>query len=164
MEWRGITRYPAACAFASLYMPPHMSPLATPRSPTEGYSIRTNLSVTVPVATSPRTWPRVHLHRCAWPLCTSHPAVACSPTKGYFTCTNPSAAVPVTHPPPQAVRLGLHFCIFPPHRPDAHLRPFLLPALCSDWRGHPPRYMLVEITHGNALACACLSLGLPYLT
>jgi len=98
------------------------------------------------------------------PLRTSHPAAARGPTKGYFTCANPSTAVPVTHPLPQAVRPGLHFYVFPPHRPDAHLRPFLLPALCSDRWGHPPRYMLVKITHGNALACARLSLGLLYLT
>ena len=96
------------------------------------------------------------------PLRTSHPTVARGPAKGYFTCTNPSAAVPVTYPPPQAVRPGLHFCIFPPHRPDAHLRPFPLPALCSDQWGHPPRYMLVEITHGNALGCALIP-GAPPL-
>jgi len=66
-EWRGIPRHLATCAFVLLYVPPHVSPLAIPRSPTEGYSIRTNLSVTVPVAISPKTWPRVHLRHCTCP-------------------------------------------------------------------------------------------------
>ena len=69
-EWRSIARHLATCVFASLYVLPHMSSLATPRGPAEGYSICTNPSMTVPVATSPRTWPRAHLRRCA-----------CSPTR-----------------------------------------------------------------------------------
>ena len=163
-ERHSIARHPAACVFALLYVPPHVSSLATPRGPAEGYSIRTNPSMTVPVATSPRTRLRAHLRRCACPPHTSHPAAAHGPAKGYFTCANPSTVVPVTHSLPQAVRLGSYFRVFLPHRLGARLRPFPLPALCSDWQRHLPRYMLVEITCRNALTCARLSLGLPYST
>ena len=66
-EQCGIARHLATCVFALLYVSPYMSPLATLRGPTESYSIRTNPSVTVLVATSLRTWPRAHLCRCVCP-------------------------------------------------------------------------------------------------
>ena len=163
-ERRGIARHPAACAFASLCVPPRARPLSLHRAA---------LLRVIPFAQAcPRQSRLPHRQEPSHvririavhaPARASHPAAACGPAEGYFTCANPSTAVPVTHPP-QAVRPGSHFCVFPPHHPGARLRPFPLPVLCSDRRGHPPRYMLVEITHGNALTRARLSLGLPHST
>src|SRR6266581_1864979 len=48
-------------------------PLVTLHSPAESYFIHTSLSTVVLVAASPRTWPRVHSHRCAC-LCTCVPS------------------------------------------------------------------------------------------
>jgi hypothetical protein len=46
----GITRHPAACAFASPCVPPRAPPPAAARGPTEGYFTRANPSAAVPGA------------------------------------------------------------------------------------------------------------------
>ena len=101
-EQRSIARHPAACAFASLCVPPRTRPLSLHRAaPLRVIPFaRTHLRQSrLPHPQEPGcVHIRIAVHA---PVHASPPAAARSPHEGYFTCANPSAAVPVAHPPPK---------------------------------------------------------------
>jgi hypothetical protein len=82
----GITRHPAACAFASPCVPPRASPPAAAAGPAEGYFARANPSAVIPAAHPP-------------------PSGALGAAFVHFPAASPGSAFP----PPPAPGLGFRY-------------------------------------------------------